>query len=264
MRDRRTPARAEVASGGLRGGRCGSGRGLAGPPGGSSSTVAAAALTSSREATDSTARHSAATWPKASSIAATSGDRTTAVTIAVRFGSGVRARRLPRGLQYARHRPRPRRPGLAWRQTGMGRAALAPCRASLFAATPGLPPALAVECHRSGGPAPRGEAKAGRLPGRAAPGGVQGTGRAGHWAVRSEHLVGRTGRLPRFAQTQLLSATAPRGAQDGRGRGCDAGVRGPRVEVRVRLIRSGAISFGLVTMSRCGSMAATQNRAVSV
>lgn len=37
-------------------------------------------------------------------------------------------------------------------------------------------------------------------PGRAAPGEVQGTGRAGRWAVRSEHLAGRTGRLPRFAQ----------------------------------------------------------------
>lgn len=60
------------------------------------------------------------------------------------------------------------------------------------------------------------------------------------------------------------SARPPTGAQDGRGRGCDAGVRGPRVEVRVLLIRSGAIFFGLVTMSRCGSTAATQNRAASL
>ncbi len=41
-------------------------------------------------------------------------------------------------------------------------------------------------------------------------------------------------------------------------------MRGPRVEVRVLLIRSGAISFGLVTMSRCDSIAATHNRAVSL
>lgn len=68
----------------------------------------------------------------------------------------------------------------------------------------------------------------------------------------------------RASHSRSCSARPPPGAQDGRGRGCDAGVRGPRVEVRVRLIRSGAISFALLTMSRCGSMAATQNRAVSL
>lgn len=55
-----------------------------------------------------------------------------------------------------------------------------------------------------------------RLPGRAAPGGVQGSGRAGRWAVRSTWSAGRAA-LPRFAPSQLLSAAAPRVPRTGGG-----------------------------------------------
>lgn len=118
-------------------------------------------------------------------------------------------RRLPGGQQYPRHRPCPRRPGPVWRNAGNRHGPHRPARFHSPRCHLGFPSALAVESHRRGGPAFRGEAKAGCLLVRASPDGVQGPAGRDAGLVRSEHLVGSDDLPPRCcAQSQSLSATA--------------------------------------------------------
>lgn len=124
-------------------------------------------------------------------------------------------------------RPRPQRPGPVWRHAGdmhrprrpRGPSGLRSPRRHL-----GLPSALTVKCHRSGGPAPRGKRRPAASPAEPRPAVCR--GQAGRDAGPSDppgRPDGPATALRAIAVTQR--GRPPPGAQDGRGRGCDAGVR---------------------------------------